>query len=213
MEEIQKQAFQDSTLASNFFVPLTTNVDESNKASFTNARFNDGTPFVLRNHREETHVDSSVKTFATENDLINAIKGFANDPAKNVEVDEIVKYGSNKPFIVTQTYFDARKIRSSYKGTFSSDDKKNQFIAITTEVKDNRFKDESNLTFISLPQVTIVAENAFANSPITSLFIPFASTIGDNAFKSIVNDPSTQVTLPSTFNSDDKKDKIFGAGN
>jgi len=109
-----------------------------------------------------------VKSFATENDLITAIKGFADDSADNVQVGDRVQIGSNidDSFIVDQAYFDAEKIKNSYKGAFPIDDPnrdvENDFLTTTTEVYDYEFYgSETNTTTVNNETVTFIDETSW----------------------------------------------------
>lgn len=103
--------------------------------------------------------------------------------------------------------------QNSFTGTFSTPTKQADFMAITTTVANDQFKDETGLTGVSLPSVTSIGFNAFKNSPLTSLDIPKATTIEDDAFMTIRNDANTVVTMNKKYNSDYEKDRIFGPGN
>lgn len=72
--------------------------------------------------------------------------------------------------------------QNAFTGTFSTPDKEAEFMSITTSVAANQFKDEPGLTSISLPSVTSIGAQAFANSPLTSVSLPEAVTIGEGAF-------------------------------
>ena len=85
-------------------------------------------------------------------------------------------------------------------------------MGLTTSVANGKFGSESGLTSIFLPEVISVGENAFHNALLTSLSLPRAITIGENAFASIVNVPTTHVTMQGKFNTNAGKDRIFGPG-
>ena len=70
----------------------------------------------INNLFEENKLDSasSKKTFATQNDLINAIKGFTDNQFNNVKVGDIVQIGSQPIFKLTQDKFDELKMKNSY---------------------------------------------------------------------------------------------------
>ncbi|RTZ69320.1 MAG: hypothetical protein DSZ21_00105 [Tenericutes bacterium] len=123
-----------------------------------------------------------IKVFATENDLINAVKGFADDATKNLQVGNKVQVGSGNPYVLTQDKFDELKMKNSYKGTFSSDAQKNAFLGVTTQVSDSQFKDEHNLTFISLPKATDIAPYAFQFTKVDAIDLPEVTSIGTAAF-------------------------------
>ncbi|RTZ69319.1 MAG: hypothetical protein DSZ21_00100 [Tenericutes bacterium] len=123
------------------------------------------------------------KVFDNKNDLINAVKGLAENASFNVHVGEYVQVGSNGALIeITQEKFDELKMENSYKGTFSSDAQRDAFKAITTQVSDNQFKDENNLTFISLPKATDIGANAFQFTKVDAIDLPEVTSIGTAAF-------------------------------
>jgi len=123
------------------------------------------------------------KSYKNENDLINAIKGIANESDNNVKVGEWVKIGNNDLFKITQDYFNTEKMKNSYKGSFSSDAQRDAFLAITTKVNSNQFDEENQLKAISLPKVTEITSYAFTSSRlIDEVDIPQVRKIGEGAF-------------------------------
>ena len=122
------------------------------------------------------------KSYENENDLINAIKGLADDSDKNVNVGEWVKIGNNELFKITQNYFDIAKMKNSYKGTFSSNAKRDEFLAITTKVERSQFREEEQLVGIYLPKVTEIDAYAFKNVRLEEVDMPLVRKIGTTAF-------------------------------
>ena len=88
-----------------------------------------------------------------------------------------------------------------------------EFLAVTNSVANNQFDNAPHLTSISIPQATTIGDNAFKGSPLTNVYIPQATTIGDNAFKSIINSSSTTVYMDESLNTGANKDRIFGISN
>ena len=82
----------------------------------------------------------------------------------------------------------------------------------TKEITINGFKMQNPST-LTLPERAAINESEFSNYPLTSLSIPKAMMISDGAFSSVVNAPTTQVTIPGIFHTSVEKDRIFGAGN
>lgn len=75
----------------------------------------------------------------------------------------------------------------------------------------NFFNGMTNIEELYLPKAFSIGNNAFKNSTkLKTIFIPVATTIGDNAFAKIPNDPSTNIYLPSKFNTYTEKKRIFG---
>lgn len=101
---------------------------------------------------------------------------------------------------------------NSFTGRFSYSGKENDFMAITDTVRSDSFIWEYDLKGIKLPDTINIGDNAFADSPLTEIYIPKATTIGRSVFISIVNNSSTKVTMLSKFNSDAEKNRIFSAG-
>jgi len=173
----------------------------------------------------------AAKLFDTENDLINAVKGFADDPRNNVHVNDWVKLGANRVTKITQGKIDELKMKNSYKGSFSSDGKRNEFLSITTRVNNNQFTGQGSLTFISLPRVTLIGQSAFAGSykilgadlpnlqeiwkwgfssaPLTFLNAPKLERPYQGAFQATPNSGSTKIIFSSSLNVDGTKNLIF----
>lgn len=81
-----------------------------------------------------------------------------------------------------------------------------------TEVPANAFFTERKLVGLSLGGILTIGDLAFQQCPLTYIYIPKTSTIGDDAFQSVVNAATTKVIMLSKFNTDTEKNRIFGAG-
>lgn len=81
-----------------------------------------------------------------------------------------------------------------------------------TTIGDGTFAD-CPATSVDLPLVTYIAVRAFQNCPLTNINLPNCDTILLESFESVVNAPTTTVTIKSKFNTPAEKDRIFGAGN
>lgn len=103
-------------------------------------------------------------------------------------------------------------IPNSFTGTFSTPAKQSEFMAITDTVSGTPFKYETGITGITLPLATTIEPYAFVRNHLTYISVTAATTIGKNAFFSIVNSPSTNVTMNKKFRTDAEKNLIFGAG-
>lgn len=76
----------------------------------------------------------------------------------------------------------------------------------------NAFFTERKMIGLSLGGVTEIGDLAFQQCPLTYIYVPVTSTIGDDAFQSVVNATTTKVIMLSKFNTDAEKNRIFGAG-
>ena len=194
VREIHEQAFEGATLPRSFNVPTTTAVQEIYRSTFHNSKYSDGTLFILNNHRlqvtsstngqsDNSPAVNNATPFNSMNDLINAIKGFADDSTMKVRVGDTVQIGTRAPFKVTQEKFDELKMKNSYKGSFSSESKRDQFLALNISAPIDLFKGESNLSFISLPKTEVIEARAFREcSSLTKVDLPIVKNIDDNAF-------------------------------
>ena len=124
---------------------------------------------------------------------------------------KLLKYNNKKITKININSKDCTLIHpNSFTGTFTSEDKANAFKQAKT-ISNNQFAGETGITGIKT-SATSIGARAFKDSPLTSLIITDATTIGDHAFQSIVNERSTEVVWPDKFNTDAEKTRIFGGG-
>lgn len=82
-----------------------------------------------------------------------------------------------------------------------------------TTIPANAFFTERKLIGLTLAGITDIGDLAFQQSPLTYIYVPAATTIGDNAFQSVVNATTTKVVMKTKFNTQPEKDRIFGTNN
>jgi hypothetical protein len=63
---------------------------------------------------------------------------------------------------------------------------------------------------LNLPLAKTIGDDAFSSAVLNTLDLPVVETIGDDAFVQIENLSTTEVTLPSKFNTEEAKNRIFG---
>ena len=71
---------------------------------------------------------------------------------------------------------------NDYRGKFTSNAKRDEFLAITNIVNQGEFQNETGLTDVKLSNVKTIGSDAFHYSPLETLLLPQIITIGDNAF-------------------------------
>ena len=118
--------------------------------------------------------------FEDENSLINAIKGF--DDTRKVNVGDQVQIKDQEVHIVNQEFFNTEKDKNSYKGHFSAKEIEEEFMECVDKVGFQQFINESDITFLSMPLVTVIEQEGFDAAPLTSLDLPKIRKVSGSAF-------------------------------
>lgn len=122
---------------------------------------------------------------------------------------------------------------NSYTGHLVTFDKFESLAEITTTIKQEAFRAANKLLTITFPLATTVADGVFFEcsellsvdlpmattfngkifadcDKLTTLNLPSATTIADGVLEGLPNVPTLTITLPSKFNTDAEKMRIFG---
>lgn len=126
--------------------------------------------------------------------------------------------------------------KNDWIGIFATSEGQTEFEAITNTVGEIKFRNEQNISGISLPQVESIGDYFFADSALVKISVPELRSIGFTTFliskkilkyldirkvnsiplspftNKIIDDASTEVFMNKKYYNDTDRDAIFGNG-